>query len=135
MSPPGVSEDPEACILGLDALRELYEGLLDRLTGGAASSEGDDRVVVGRVGRPPRVGTQTSLLTRRPGKTLFLIPNPVNVSPLSGNRMGRCTALPVFSRPKLDSISIRSGVKLDSHRGITSSGSGGGSGYPCSCEY
>lgn len=100
--------------------------MLDRFTGGP-SSGGDcnvaDCLVLVRV----MVGT-VSLLVRRPGITLFLMPRPVKVSPLSGSRMGCCTALPVLSMENSDSISLRRDVKLASHNGMTSSGSGGGSG-------
>lgn len=131
---PGVRCGELDGILGFDALSELYEGLFDRLNGGPFS-EGDDNVADGLETLPVTVGTLSLELVRRPGMTLFLIPSPVNVSPLSGSRIGWCIALPVFSSPKLDSISLRKGVKLESHKGMTSSGSGGGSGYPCSCEY
>lgn len=97
---------------------------------GGPLSEVEDRVCAGRAGLPPPliVGTLSLLLALRLGKTLFLIPRPVSVSPLSGNRMGIWTAFPDLSNPRLVSISVRSGVKLESHSGITSSGSGGGSG-------
>lgn len=110
--------------------------MLERLIGGPLS-EVDERVWDGRAGRPPpvMVGTLSLLLALLPGMTLFLMPRPVSVSPLSGSRIGMWTALPVLSKPKLVSISWRSGVKFESHNGMTSSGSGGGSGYPCSCEY
>ena len=114
-------------ILGFEALRELYDGLLERLNGGPFS-DGDCRFADGLVVVRVMVGTVSLLLTRRPGMTLFLIPRPVSVSPLSGNRMGCWTALPVLSRENSCSISLRSEVKLASHSGMTSSGSGGGSG-------
>ena len=127
--------EPE--ILGFDALRDWMEGLVARLYagGGGPSSSGEVNVVVGLEGRPAKVGALSLLLARRPGRTLFLMPRPVSVSPLSGRRMGWCTALPVRSRVKSVSSSLRKGVNDASHSGTTSSGSGGGSGYPCSFEY
>lgn len=126
--PPGVVRWGELDgIRGFDALRLLNDGLLARLRGGPFS-DGDDSVPDGLAVVREIVGTVSLLPTRRPGMTLFLIPSPVNVSPLSGNRMGCCTALPVFSSENSCSISLRSELKLDSQMGMTSSGSGGGSG-------
>lgn len=67
------------------------EGLLDKLTGGGACSEGDVSVVDGLENLPPileALGRLSLLLARRPGMTLLRIPRPVNVSPLSGSRIG-----------------------------------------------
>lgn len=132
-----MGEPPE--ILGFDALRDWIEGLVARLYdgGGGPSSSGEVRVVDGFEARPPpeMVGRLSLLLALLPGMTLFLMPKPVKVSPLSGKRMGWWTALPVRMSVNSVSSSLRSGVKAPSHSGITSSGSGGGSGYPCSCEY
>lgn len=101
-------------IRGFEALRELYDGLLDRFRAGPFS-EGGDNVAPGlEVALPVGLGT-TSLLTRRLGITLFLMPRPVTVSPLSGSLIGCCIALPCFNIEKLDSISLRNGVKFESH--------------------
>lgn len=89
MSPPALRwGEPE--ILGFVALSELYEGLLARLMGGGAPSDVEDREGGGRAGLPALliVGMLSLLLALRLGSTLFLIPRPVTVSPLSGNRIG-----------------------------------------------
>ena len=52
---------------GFEALRELYEGLLDRLTGGAFSA-GEDSVVTG-LGRP---GLATIIARLTSPRTSFL---------------------------------------------------------------
>jgi len=78
-------------ILGFDALRDWIDGFVARLYdgGGGPSSSGEVSVVDGLDARPPvTVGTLSLLLARRPGSTLFLMPSPVTVSPLSGNRIG-----------------------------------------------
>lgn len=85
-STPGVRWGELEGIRGFEALKELYEGLLDKLIAGAFSA-GDDNVGVG-LGRLPMVGTLSLLLARLLGMTLFRIPKPVNVSPLSGNLIG-----------------------------------------------
>lgn len=126
-------------ILGLDALSELIDGFVARLYagGGGPSSSGEVNVVEGLDALPPpeMVGRLSLLLARRLGKTLLRMPKPVKVSPLSGKRMGWWIALPVRKSVNSVSISFLRGEKAPSHIGMTSSGSGGGSGYPCSCEY
>lgn len=68
------------------------DGLVAKLYvgGGGPSSSGEVNVVEGLdAKRPPvTVGTLSLLLARRPGKTLFLMPRPVRVSPLSGSLIG-----------------------------------------------
>ena len=66
------------------ALRELYEGLLARLTGGPLS-EVEDRVCVGRAGLPPPliVGMLSLLLALRLGKTLFTVIDDLGKIPQS----------------------------------------------------
>ena len=93
-SAPGLGLKPGECapILGRAVLRELLDGLLWRFSGGPPSSCGGGRVYPGLSGLGEgavTVGTLVLLLARRPGMTLFLIPRPVIVSPLSGSLMGK----------------------------------------------
>jgi hypothetical protein len=130
----GLRPGETAPYLGLDAFRDWREGLLAKY-GGGPSSAVEGRVCPGLGEVPLRLGRPLLPLVRRPGMTLFLRPSPVRVLPCPSCLIGRWIALPSFKNLTSDSISLRSGVKFASQIDATSSGSSGGSGYPCSREY
>jgi hypothetical protein len=89
----GVNPGEVPPILGVE-FKELKDGLEPRLTGGPLSTGGAKLLYLSGLGDlsgleddlPPSDGAGSTLVFR--GMTLFRIPSPVNVSPLSGSLIG-----------------------------------------------